>query len=147
MTGEDVLGRAYELARAYLDGVAERPVGGSEPAGLRRPLADAGADPVTVLGDLAADADPGVVASAGPRYFGFVVGGALPVAVGADWLVSAWDQMAGMYSSSPAAAVAEDVAAGWALELLGLPAGAAVGFVTGAQMATSAVSPRRAELS
>ena len=75
-----------------------------------------------MLNDLAADADPGLVASAGPRYFGFVVGGSLPVALGADWLVSAWDQMSAMNSSSPAAAVAEEVVAGWSLELLGLPA-------------------------
>ena len=92
-------------------------------------------DPVAVLEELAADAAPGLVASAGPRYFGFVVGGSLPVALGADWLVSAWDQMACLHSSSPAAAVTEEVAAGWALDLLGLPATASVGFTTGAQMA------------
>ncbi len=135
MPEDDVLDRAQRLARHYLDGVGKRPVGGSDPAGLRRPLTDEGEDAIVVLDDLAADADPGLVASAGPRYFGFVVGGSLPVAVGADWLVSAWDQMSGMYSSSPAVAVAEDVAAGWALDLLGLPAAAGVGFVTGAQTA------------
>jgi glutamate/tyrosine decarboxylase-like PLP-dependent enzyme len=132
---DEVLEYAQRQGRAYLAGVAQRHVGGSDPAGLRRPLTDAGEDPIRVLKELSADADPGLVASAGPRYFGFVVGGSLPVAVGADWLVSAWDQMSGMYNSSPAAAVTEDVAAGWALELLGLPATAAVGFVTGAQMA------------
>jgi glutamate/tyrosine decarboxylase-like PLP-dependent enzyme len=122
-------------------------VGGSDPAQLRRPLTDAGEDAVTVLEQLAADADPGLVASAGPRYFGFVVGGSLPVAVGADWLVSAWDQMSGMYSSSPAVAVAEEVAAGWALELLGLPGSASVGFVTGAQMANfTCLAAARGEL-
>jgi glutamate/tyrosine decarboxylase-like PLP-dependent enzyme len=102
---------------------------------LRRALSDDGEEPVAVLEQLAADADPGLVASAGPRYFGFVVGGAYPVAVGADWLVSAWDQMCGMYSGSPSVAIAEEVVAGWLLDLLGLPAGADVGFVTGAQMA------------
>jgi glutamate/tyrosine decarboxylase-like PLP-dependent enzyme len=60
---------------------------------------------------------------------------AVPVALGADWLVSAWDQMSGMHIASPAVAVAEEVAAGWVLELLGLPPRAGVGFVTGAQMA------------
>ncbi len=110
-------------------------MGGFDPAGLRRSLTDEGEDPIAVLEALSADADPGLVASAGPRYFGFVVGGSLPVAVGADWLASAWDQMSGMYSSSPAVAVAEEVVAGWALELLGLPTGASVGFVTGTQMA------------
>jgi glutamate/tyrosine decarboxylase-like PLP-dependent enzyme/dienelactone hydrolase len=135
MTQDDLLNCAQRLSRAYLAGVGERHAGGSDPSGLRRLLSDEGEDPVAVLEELAADADPGLVASAGPRYFGFVVGGSLPVALGADWLVSAWDQNAVVYSSSPAAAVAEEVAAGWALELLGLPAVASVGFVTGTQMA------------
>jgi glutamate/tyrosine decarboxylase-like PLP-dependent enzyme len=136
MTDEMVLERAQLLARQFLNGLGERPVGAaSEPVSLRRALTDEGEDPIAVLEDLASDADPGLVASAGPRYFGFVVGGALPVAVGADWLVSAWDQNCGMNALSPAAAVAEEVVAGWMLELLGLPPEAGVGFVTGAQMA------------
>ena len=130
-----VLDSAHRLARTYLDSVAQRRVGGSDPVGLWRELTDDGVDPVTVLEELAAGADPGLVASAGPRYYGFVVGGSLPVAVGADWLVSAWDQTCGMYSSSPAVAVAEEVAAGWVLDLLGLPPGSSAGFATGAQMA------------
>ena len=84
---------------------------------------------------LAQAAAPGIVASAGPRYFGFVVGGALPAALAADWLTATWDQLAGLYVSGPAAAVVEQVVAGWLLELLGLPPDAGVGFVTGAQMA------------
>jgi glutamate/tyrosine decarboxylase-like PLP-dependent enzyme len=100
-----------------------------------------------VLDELAADIDPGLIASAGPRYFGFVIGGSLPAAVGADWLVSAWDQNACLYASSPAAAVTEEVTAGWILELLGLPARASVGFVTGAQMANfSCLAAARSEL-
>jgi glutamate/tyrosine decarboxylase-like PLP-dependent enzyme len=147
VSDDDLLFQAFQLARAFLDGVSERHVGGAEPAGLRRPLSDAGEGAAEVLEQLAADADPGVVASAGPRYFGFVVGGSYPVAVGADWLVSAWDQMCGMYSSSPAVAVAEEVAAGWVLELLGLPGDASVGFVTGAQMANfSCLAAARGEL-
>jgi len=78
---------------------------------------------------------PGLVASAGPRYFGFVVGGGVPAALGADWLASAWDQNAGLYVLSPGAAVAEEVAASWLVDLLDLPAGTSVGFVTGATMA------------
>jgi len=149
MPGDDVLGRSYALARAFLEGLPERPVGGGEAPGLRRALTDAGEDPVAVIEDLAADADPGIVASAGPRYLGFVTGGALPVALAADWLVSAWDQMAGLHSSSPAAATAEEVAAEWALELLGLPPTASVGFTTGAQMAnfTCLAAARHAVLS
>ncbi|MBV9727424.1 MAG: aspartate aminotransferase family protein [Gammaproteobacteria bacterium] len=132
---DEVLSRAHALALGYLAGLAERPVGGVDPEGLRRSLTDAGEDARVVLEQLAADADPGLVASVGPRYFGFVVGGSLPVALGADWLVSTWDQMCGMYVASPAVAVAEEVAAGWILDMLGLPSSAAVGFVTGAQMA------------
>ncbi len=75
------------------------------------------------------------MASPGPRYFGFVIGGALPVAVAADWLTSAWDQNGGGYDASPALSVAEEVAAGWVRDLLRLPAGCGVGFVTGCQMA------------
>jgi glutamate/tyrosine decarboxylase-like PLP-dependent enzyme len=78
---------------------------------------------------------PGLVASAGPRYFGFVTGGALPVSIAADWLTSAWDQNGGLYVMSPAVAVMEDVVSDWLLDLIGLPAGASVGFVTGAHMA------------
>ena len=84
---------------------------------------------------LARDAAPGLVASPGPRYFGFVTGGALPAALAADWLASAWDQNAFSAVSSPAAAVVEEVACGWLLELLGLPAESGVGLTTGAQMA------------
>ena len=69
--------------------------------------------------------------SAGPRYFGFVTGGAVPVTVGADWLASAWDQNGALYVMSPAAAVLEDIVAGWLLDLLGLPRGCSLGFVTG----------------
>ena len=102
---------------------------------LTRPLSDDGEDPRAVIEDLAHDVEPGLVASAGPRYFGFVIGGALPVAVAADWLTSAWDQNGGGYVVSPALSVAEEVAAGWVRDLLGLPAGCSVGFVTGCQMA------------
>src|SRR5580765_5345849 len=82
-------------------------------------------------------AEPGLVAHTGPRYFGFVIGGSLPVAMAADWLTSAWDQNAGLYATSPAAAVVEEVAAAWLLDLLGLPRSAGIGFVTGCQMANA----------
>jgi hypothetical protein len=71
------------------------------------------------------------VASSSGRFFGFVVGGATAAAVAADWLTSAWDQNAGLYVLGPAASVVEEVAGGWQAELLGLPAGVSVGFVTG----------------
>ena len=94
-----VLERAAGLGREFVAGLAERPV--AQPVAvetLRRtlggPLPDAGEDPCAVIETLARSADPGIVASAGPRYFGFVTGGALPAALGADWLTSAWDKNA-----------------------------------------------------
>jgi glutamate/tyrosine decarboxylase-like PLP-dependent enzyme len=129
-----------DLATEYLASLAERPV--SRPvdlAALREAmggsLPEGPSDPARVIEALAAAAEPGLVASAGPRYFGFVVGGSLPAALAADWLTSAWDQNAGLYALSPAAAVAEEVAAAWLIDLLGLPDGTSVGFVTGATMA------------
>ena len=135
-----LLDRTAELASAYLGSIDARPV--AQPvdlAALRSamggPLPDGPSDPVRVIEDLARTADPGLVASAGPRYFGFVVGGGVPASLAADWLASAWDQNGAMYAMSPAAAVAEEVAAAWLVELLDLPAGTSVGFVTGATMA------------
>jgi glutamate/tyrosine decarboxylase-like PLP-dependent enzyme len=136
MAADAPLERAHELAAAYLAGLSARAVrAAGEADGLRGPLQAAGEDPVAVLEALAVGAEPGLVASAGPRYFGFVTGGALPVAVAADWLAAAWDQNAGLHVMSPAAAAAEETVMGWARELLGLPAGASAGVVTGATMA------------
>jgi glutamate/tyrosine decarboxylase-like PLP-dependent enzyme len=90
-----------------------------------------------VLERLVGAAEPGLVASPGPRYFGFVVGGALPVSVGADWMVSTWDQNAAAQVMSPAVAAVEEVCQGWLLELLGLPTGASIGYVTGGQGANT----------
>jgi glutamate/tyrosine decarboxylase-like PLP-dependent enzyme len=137
---DDPMARAAELAGAWLGSLRERPVGiPVGPAGLRArlggPLDEAGQDPASLIDELAAALEPGLVATAGPRYFGFVIGGSLPAAVAADWLTSAFDQNAAMYVMSPAAAVVEEVTAAWLLDLLGLPPQSAVGFVTGAQMA------------
>jgi glutamate/tyrosine decarboxylase-like PLP-dependent enzyme len=92
-------------------------------------------EPREVVADLVAAADPGVVASGSGRFFGFVIGGANPAALAADWLTSAWDQNAGLYVLGPAASVVEEVAGAWLAELFGLPVGMSVGYVTGAQMA------------
>jgi glutamate/tyrosine decarboxylase-like PLP-dependent enzyme len=132
----DPLFRAFELAQDHLEGLDARPVGGdpSSLAGLDRPLPERGEDPVAVVERLAAAIGPAAVASPGGRYFGFVTGGVLPAALAADWLVSTWDQNAGLRATSPAAAALEDVAERWVLEALGLPDTAAVGFTTGATM-------------
>jgi glutamate/tyrosine decarboxylase-like PLP-dependent enzyme len=88
-----------------------------------------------VIEDLVAAADPGLVATQSPRYFGFVIGGGLDAAIAADWLTSVWDQNGGGYPAGPSAAVAEEVACEWLLDLLGLPGDAGVGLTTGCQMA------------
>jgi glutamate/tyrosine decarboxylase-like PLP-dependent enzyme len=140
MSTRDLLAEAHGYAAAYLEDVVDRHVGGTVDRQtlierLGGPLPEAACDPHVVLANLVRDADPGIVATIGPRYFGFVVGGAVPVTVAADWLASAWDQNGAMYVMSPALAVMEDVVAGWLLEMLRLPAGGSVGFVTGAHMA------------
>jgi glutamate/tyrosine decarboxylase-like PLP-dependent enzyme len=132
----DALGHA----QAFLASLPDRPVGPPvDPAALRaalgHELTDEGVAPQRVIDELVAAADAGIVASAGPRYFGFVTGGALPAALAADWLTSAWDQNAHMWVGSPAASVVEEVVEDWVLSLLGLPDSAGVGLVTGAQMA------------
>lgn len=135
------LERAAALAIDWLARVGERPVGPpADLAALRRalggPLPEGPSDPAAVVEGLARAADPGLVASAGPRYFGFVTGGALPAALAADWLAAAWDQNAWALVASPAAAVAEEIASAWLVELFGLPQGTSTGFTTGATMAS-----------
>jgi glutamate/tyrosine decarboxylase-like PLP-dependent enzyme len=129
--------RAAELAEEHLTTLRDRPVGADATyedlvAALDEPLPEHGEDDAAVLEHLVTAAGPGVVANPGPRYFGFVTGGALPAALGADWLTSAWDQNAFSRVSSPGAAAIEAVAERWVLEALGLPRTAAVGFATGA---------------
>jgi glutamate/tyrosine decarboxylase-like PLP-dependent enzyme len=129
------------LAADFYESLPERPVfPPATPAELREafaaPLPEGPTDPRTVIAELAAAADPGIVAEPAGRYFGFVIGGTVPASLAADWLTSAWDQNAGLYVGGPAAAVVEEVAGAWLLELLGLPAHASFGFVTGGQMAT-----------
>ncbi|HKR55910.1 MAG TPA: aminotransferase class V-fold PLP-dependent enzyme [Gemmatimonadales bacterium] len=142
MTPPDVLDAAVHAARTYLASLPSRPVAARASlqelrAALGGPLPLEGTDAARVVTELARDADAGIVATAGPRYFGFVVGGSLPAALATDWLVSTWDQNAGIYVLSPAASVVEEVAVQWLLELFGLPATASIGFVTGCQMANA----------
>ena len=136
----EVLAVAAREADDYLDGVASRPAraaitGAELRAALGAPLDRTPTAPTDVVRQLAAAAQAGTVATQGPRYFGFVVGGNQPAAAGADWLVSAWDQKAGIFVLSPFVAVVEEVAAGWLKEIAGLPDHWSAGFVTGCQMA------------
>ncbi|GAB3077517.1 pyridoxal phosphate-dependent decarboxylase family protein [Micromonospora schwarzwaldensis] len=138
-----LLRRAADHATDYRRSLPERPVGVPvDQAALTRafatPLPAAPTPPEQVLTELVAAADPGLVATAGPRYFGFVVGGASPAATAADMLAAGWDQIAFNAVTSPAAVAAETAAGGWLKELLGLPASASLGFVTGGQAANTA---------
>src|SRR5262245_56622821 len=124
--------RAARHAEDYLAGIADRSVGATlDGAALRRllggPLSD-GADPMVWIDRLAEAARGGTVATQGPRFFGFVVGGSLPAVTAAHWLVSAWDQNSAIYALSPLVSVVEDITAGWLRELAGLPATMSVGF-------------------
>jgi glutamate/tyrosine decarboxylase-like PLP-dependent enzyme len=135
-----VLERAAELGIEYVESVPERPVNaGASLAELREtldlPLPEEPVAAVTVLEELARDVEPGLLHSTGGRFYGFVIGGSVPAAIGADWLTSAWDQNAGLALVTPAAAIVEEIAGRWVKELLGLPAHASFGFVTGCQMA------------
>lgn len=144
---------AYLLAREFLRGLQGRHVGSRAPiVELRRelggPLPEEGRPAAGVIEALSAGVDPGLVASAGPRYFGFVTGGSLPAAVAADWLTTAWDQNGALVATSPAAAVVEEIVGEWLLDLTGLPRTASVGIVTGCQMAnfTGLAAARQAVL-
>jgi len=134
------LGRAAVHARTWLASVGDRPVPPRRSAAdlhesSAHPLPDGPSDPAAVVDALAALVEPGLMAMGSGRFFGWVVGGTLPAALAADWLTSAWDQNSGMRFATPGVVAAEEAAAGWLLDLLGLPAGADVGFVTGATMA------------
>ena len=132
--------RAAEHAAAFragLDAGPQRPDQGyaGALAAFDAPTPETGAPPEAVIDDLVLRAGPGLHASAGDRFFGWVIGASHPVGVAADWLTSAWGQNAGNLATSPAAAACETVAARWLLDILDLPRTASVGFVTGATVA------------
>jgi glutamate/tyrosine decarboxylase-like PLP-dependent enzyme len=138
-----LLADAAERAGRYLRHLADRPVAAAPDAVLAVdkldfPLPEAGLEPSRVLALLDDVGSPATVASAGPRYFGFVTGGAWPIAVAASWLLAAWDQNAALSVMSPVATRLDSVAIGWICQLLGLPAGTSGGFVSGATMANAA---------
>jgi glutamate/tyrosine decarboxylase-like PLP-dependent enzyme len=148
-----LLDDAARRATGYLRTVPERRVAPAADAvaalaRFREPLPERLGDPDAVLAMLDELGSPATVTSTGGRYFGFVIGGAIPVTVGASWLAAAWDQNASFVATSPVAAVLEDVALGWLRALLGLPAEASGALVTGATMAsfTALAAARRAVL-
>jgi len=133
---DPVLALAAERSRRYLASLPIRPVpAASGVSGMLVAfddhLPDGGDDPVAVLAELADAIEPGLAASGSGRFFGFVVGGSVPASVGADWLVTAWDQNAGLAAVTPGVVAVEHRAGQWVLDLLGLPATAAIGFPTG----------------
>ncbi|HWX23688.1 MAG TPA: aspartate aminotransferase family protein, partial [Vicinamibacteria bacterium] len=125
---EELLRNAAERAILYLQGLGERRVA-PDPSALARlrefdrALPSRGVDPEAVLALLDEVGSPGTIASASGRFFGFVVGGALPATLAANWLAGAWDQNAGMVALSPVGAVLEEVSLKWLVDLLGLPEG------------------------
>ena len=134
----DLLRHTTDLATQYLNTIADRHVGATATADELRAqlggeLKDAGESAEVIVDALASAAERGTVATQGPRYFGFVVGGSVPAATAADWLVSSWDQNAGVFVLSPLVAVVEDITAGWLKSLAGLPNFWSTGFVTGCQ--------------
>lgn len=131
---------AAEAAIAYREAVAvaaRAPVADYSAihAAFAGPVPDHGGDPAAIIDALIAEATPGLRASTGARFFGWVIGQSHPTGVAADWLASAWGQNAANIAAAPAASAVEAVAAAWLLDLLGLPAQASVGFVTGATVA------------
>jgi glutamate/tyrosine decarboxylase-like PLP-dependent enzyme len=136
----DLLHRTADHAADFLASLGERAVYPDVSLeelreALGGPLPDGPMAAGEVVDRLVAGADPGVVSIPGGRYFGFVIGGAVPAALAADWLTSTWDQNAGLYAAGPSASVVEEVAGGWVRELLRLPSEASFAFVTGCQMA------------
>ncbi|HEU4382348.1 MAG TPA: aminotransferase class V-fold PLP-dependent enzyme [Anaeromyxobacteraceae bacterium] len=148
-----LLADAARRAAAYLDGLERRAVSPSPQAvsalaELDRPLPEEGAEPSAMLDELDRRISPATMAMAGPRFFGFVIGGALPGTLAANVLASAWDQNSAKWAVTPGTAAIEKVALRWTLEALGLPAETSGGFVTGATVAnfTALAAARHAVL-
>jgi glutamate/tyrosine decarboxylase-like PLP-dependent enzyme len=140
MTRYEPLDEVDRYAREFLAGLPDRPVRSSAGVDELRALLDHelpedGLDARSVIAELIKGADPGIMASTSPRFFGFVIGGHSEVALAADWLTSLWDQNAGLFVAGPSASVVEEVAARWLRDLLNIPHRSSVAFVTGTQMA------------
>ena len=131
---------AHDAALDWLEHLSDRPVRSDVDyaavhAAIAGPVPEHGEAAESVIRSLAEQVRPGLIAVNHARFFGWVMGGATPAGIAADWLVAAWDQNAGMAEVAPAASAVEAVTADWLLELLDLPRTASVGFVTGAQVA------------
>ncbi len=136
----DALEHALGHSLAHLDNLGTAAVGATATlatlrARLNKPLGEAGMDAGQVIDELVADSAGGITGNAGGRFFGWVMGGALPAALAADWLTSAWDQNAAAFACAPAEAVIEEVCGAWLKDLLRLPAGASFALTSGCQMA------------
>ncbi len=146
----NVLGVAAKYSQEWLDSIPSRGVNPKKNANeikvdLGMQLPDGATDPAIVIEHLAMAGEAGLMAMGSGRFFGWVVGGTLPAALGADWLVSAWDQNSPTRIATPTTAAAEEIAAKWLLDILGLPTTADVGFPTGGMMAnfTGLISARQ----
>jgi glutamate/tyrosine decarboxylase-like PLP-dependent enzyme len=146
---EDVASRAAR----YLEHIGQRRVGPAQDAvqsldRFRESMPAGPTEPADVIRMLDELGSPATVGMAGPRFFGLVIGGSVPAAVGANWLATAWDQNAGLFASAPICAVLEEVALAWLFEILSLPSGCAGAFVTGATLAnfTALAAARHAVL-
>ena len=149
----DLLSAATERSLRYLKSLETRRVAPSAEgvAGLTRfdvPLQDEPMDPKAVLAQIDEIGSPATMAMAGPRFFGFVIGGSLPAALAANWFASAWDQNTGLFNSTPSTSMLEQVALKWLLDVLGLPRECAGAFVTGTTVAhiTALAAARHAVL-
>jgi len=149
----DLLHSVALRAARYLEDINERRVSPSAQAvrdldGFLEPLAAGPTPPEEVIRMLDELGSPATMGIAGPRFFGFVIGGSLPAALGANWLASAWDQNAGLFAATPISALLEEVSLGWLLDALALPAGCGGAFVTGATVAnfTALAAARHAVL-
>ena len=144
---------AADRAIRYVEALPDRPVAPAAEAvaGLAAfdvPMPDQPSNPASVLRLLDETASAATTAMAGPRFFGFVVGGSLPAALAANWLAGAWDQKTAFRSVAPATSTLEEVSLRWLIDLFGLPAGTAAGFTTGATVAnfTALAAARHAVL-
>lgn len=149
-----LLGDTARRAASYLESLKDRPVAPSHLAietlaRFDEPLPNTGTKPGEVIRLLDSIGSPATMAMAGPRFFGFVIGGSLPASLAANWLAGAWDQNSAFFSATPATATLEHIALRWLLDLFGLPSGAAGAFVTGATIAnfTALAAARHAVLS